>query len=238
MNIELTEKEFRRLLDLVYVGNWILNSTRGNDRFEDYDLLQEKMFAMLDNGGTGADLVGQIRKQGEMIAEDLCAQGKRVTGGDGLVGPDLDGELVKVRLIAHTGILDGVIDLQHRSVDGIDRDRANGHLSVLVLVCGYIAPAMCNTSYLLLQVMRPRVRSYGDICTVTLSPGRILIKFIRSFPEMCARMVWPFPISTVNMVLGRDSTTVPSSSITSSFAKVTFLQSRSLDASVTNPLPL
>lgn len=40
------EKEFRRLLDLVYVGNWILNSTRGNDRFEDYDLLQEKMFAM------------------------------------------------------------------------------------------------------------------------------------------------------------------------------------------------
>ena len=35
----------------------------------------------------------------------------------------------------------------------------------------------------------PLVRSYGDICTVTLSPGRILIKFIRSLPEMCARMV-------------------------------------------------
>ena len=28
MNIDLTEKEFRRLLDLVYIGNWILNSTR------------------------------------------------------------------------------------------------------------------------------------------------------------------------------------------------------------------
>ena len=26
MNIELTDKEFRRLLDLVYIGNWILNS--------------------------------------------------------------------------------------------------------------------------------------------------------------------------------------------------------------------
>ena len=25
MNIDLTEKEFRRLLDLVYIGNWILN---------------------------------------------------------------------------------------------------------------------------------------------------------------------------------------------------------------------
>jgi len=46
MNIELTDKEFRRLLDLVYIGNWILNSTRGDDRFEDYDLLQEKFFAL------------------------------------------------------------------------------------------------------------------------------------------------------------------------------------------------
>ena len=46
MNIELTEKEFRRLLDLVYVGNWVLNSARGNDRFADYDLLQEKLFAL------------------------------------------------------------------------------------------------------------------------------------------------------------------------------------------------
>ena len=46
MNIELTGKDFRRLLDMVYIGNWILNSTRGDDRFEDYDLLQEKLFAL------------------------------------------------------------------------------------------------------------------------------------------------------------------------------------------------
>ena len=45
MNIELTDKEFRRLLDLIYIGNWILNSTRGDDRFEDYDKLQEKLFS-------------------------------------------------------------------------------------------------------------------------------------------------------------------------------------------------
>ena len=51
MNIELTEKEFRRLLDLVYIGNWILNSTRGEDRFEDYDLLQEKLFALCPGQG-------------------------------------------------------------------------------------------------------------------------------------------------------------------------------------------
>ena len=44
MQIELTKKEFRRLLDLVYIGNWVLNSTRGNDRFADYDNLESKIF--------------------------------------------------------------------------------------------------------------------------------------------------------------------------------------------------
>ena len=51
MNIELSDKEFRRLLDLVYIGNWILNSGRGTDRFEDYDLLQEKLFALSPRAG-------------------------------------------------------------------------------------------------------------------------------------------------------------------------------------------
>ena len=46
MNIELTRKEFRRLLDMVYIGNWILNSTRGNDRFQDYDDLESKLFSL------------------------------------------------------------------------------------------------------------------------------------------------------------------------------------------------
>ena len=46
MKIELTSKEFRRLLDLVYIGNWVLNSTRGDDRFQDYDDLESKIFAL------------------------------------------------------------------------------------------------------------------------------------------------------------------------------------------------
>ena len=54
MNIELSEKEFRRLLDMIYIGNWILNSTRGDDRFEDYDLLQEKLFALCPSHGMRA----------------------------------------------------------------------------------------------------------------------------------------------------------------------------------------
>ncbi len=45
MNIELTDKEFRRLLDMVYIGNWILNSTRGDNRIKDYDELESKIFS-------------------------------------------------------------------------------------------------------------------------------------------------------------------------------------------------
>lgn len=51
MNIDLTGKEFRRLLDMVYIGNWILNSTRTTDRFEDYDLVQEKLFSLCTKNG-------------------------------------------------------------------------------------------------------------------------------------------------------------------------------------------
>ena len=51
MHIDLTTKEFRRLLDLVYIGNWVLNSTRGNDRFQVYDDLESKLFSLCrDNG--------------------------------------------------------------------------------------------------------------------------------------------------------------------------------------------
>ena len=46
MNIQLSSKEFRRLLDLVYIGNWVLNSTRGDSRFQDYDDLESKLFAL------------------------------------------------------------------------------------------------------------------------------------------------------------------------------------------------
>lgn len=45
MNIELTEREFRLLLDMVYIGNWILNSARGGRRIREYDELESKIFA-------------------------------------------------------------------------------------------------------------------------------------------------------------------------------------------------
>ena len=45
MTIELTDLEYRRLLDMVYVGNWVLNSARGMDRITDYDYMESKLFS-------------------------------------------------------------------------------------------------------------------------------------------------------------------------------------------------
>jgi hypothetical protein len=45
MKIELTELQFRRLLDMAYIGNWILNSTRGMERFSDYDDVEKLLFS-------------------------------------------------------------------------------------------------------------------------------------------------------------------------------------------------
>ena len=53
MQIELSKKEFRSLLDLVYIGNWVLNSTRGNDRFAVYDDLESKLFSLCKEHGMG-----------------------------------------------------------------------------------------------------------------------------------------------------------------------------------------
>ena len=46
MRIEMSNKDFRRLLDLVYIGNWVLNSMRGDDRFSDYDHVESQLFGL------------------------------------------------------------------------------------------------------------------------------------------------------------------------------------------------
>ena len=54
MKLELTGKQFRRLLDMAYIGNWILNSTRGDDRFRDYDEVESLLFAKAREQGMPA----------------------------------------------------------------------------------------------------------------------------------------------------------------------------------------
>ena len=45
MKIELTKQQFRYLLDLVYIGNWVINSTRENDRIKEYDQVEALVFS-------------------------------------------------------------------------------------------------------------------------------------------------------------------------------------------------
>ena len=69
--------------------------------------------------------------------------------------------------------------------------------------------------------MRPRVKSYGDISTVTLSPGKMRIVCIRILPETWAVIICPLAVSfTLNTVLGSTSVTTPSHSITSLLARI------------------
>ena len=72
MKLELTQKQFRRLLDMVYIGNWILNSTRGEERFADYDEVESLLFtrAMLEGMPTLAELY-----EGEIIPSRAFAEG-------------------------------------------------------------------------------------------------------------------------------------------------------------------
>ena len=45
MKIELSRQQFRYLLDLVYIGNWVINSTRENDRIKEYDQVEAPVFS-------------------------------------------------------------------------------------------------------------------------------------------------------------------------------------------------
>ncbi|GAA6392990.1 hypothetical protein I4100191B2_04720 [Clostridiales bacterium] len=72
MNLELSKKQFRRLLDLVYIGNWILNSTRGDQRFADYDQVESLLFgrAALEGMPDLAELY-----QGEVVPSRAFVEG-------------------------------------------------------------------------------------------------------------------------------------------------------------------
>ena len=72
MEIKLTQKQFRRLLDLVYIGNWVMNSTRGDDRITEYDEVESLVFShCLEHGMARLTEV----YQGEIIPSRAFAGG-------------------------------------------------------------------------------------------------------------------------------------------------------------------
>ena len=108
MKLELTTKQFRRLLDMAYIGNWILNSTRGDDRFRDYDEVESLLFA-------------KARAEGmPMLAEDW--QGE-------VVPPRAfaDGGIPEATLAYETHVFFDILaeDLARRDMDDAPIDESN-----------------------------------------------------------------------------------------------------------------
>ena len=72
MEIKLTQKQFRRLLDLVYIGNWVLNSTRGDDRIRQYDEVESLIFSHCLSHGMSS--LTELY-EGELIPSRAFAEG-------------------------------------------------------------------------------------------------------------------------------------------------------------------
>ena len=73
MNIEFSDIEFRRLLDLVYVGDWVINSIRGADRIQEFDNILDKLFSVCEKQG----LTELYQKHGDRAAPSRAFE----TGG-------------------------------------------------------------------------------------------------------------------------------------------------------------
>lgn len=72
MEISLTSTQFRRLLDLVYIGNWILNSYRGEDAIEPF--LQVQSLLLEKAKDVGMSILCQ-EEAGRFYPSDAFAQG-------------------------------------------------------------------------------------------------------------------------------------------------------------------
>ena len=72
VKIELTEQQYRYLLDLVYIGNWVVNSTRENDRIQEYDQVESLIFSHCPAHGMGKL---SERLDGEIIPSRAFADG-------------------------------------------------------------------------------------------------------------------------------------------------------------------
>lgn len=72
MELELTKKQYRRLLDLVYIGNWVLNSARGDERFQDYDEVESLLFAKAP--AEGMPSLAEVY-QGEIVPSEAFISG-------------------------------------------------------------------------------------------------------------------------------------------------------------------
>ena len=108
MKIELTKREFRLLLDLVYTGNWVMNSQRGQDRINEYDRLQSFIFSHCRET--------DMAELAAFIKNDYLPSAKYTTGGIHEAIMDYE-DTVFFNILAE--------ELARRDLDGLDVDGVN-----------------------------------------------------------------------------------------------------------------
>ena len=109
MDISLSRREFRLLLDLVYSGNWVINSIRGNDRIVEYDAVLSRMFSYCRNCGFDELLES---------SDTTVPSAKYIDGG-------IHEAILDYEDMVFYGILAEELarrDLRDKDVDGLDSD--------------------------------------------------------------------------------------------------------------------
>lgn len=115
MKIELSTKQFRRLLDLVYIGNWVLNSTRGGDRIPDFDEVESLIFSQCLRCGMGS--LVQLSDEG-IIPSNAFAEGgihEAIMDYEDAVFFDILAEELAHRDIAEGDAVEGELALRRES---------------------------------------------------------------------------------------------------------------------------
>ena len=51
IEIKLTKKEYRDLLDIVYLGDWMINAIRTDDKLEKYDKMAQHLYSYARDAG-------------------------------------------------------------------------------------------------------------------------------------------------------------------------------------------
>src|SRR6478609_6725602 len=113
----------------------------------------------------------ELARQTEQLDQGLTGRRHGVTGTHGLLGLDVDDQLVEVGALLDTGRLDLVRDLEHRGVDGVDRNPADLLAHLLVLNGGDVA-ATALDGQLHLQLALAVQRGQDQVRVVHLDTGR------------------------------------------------------------------
>lgn len=62
MKFELSKEEFESLMKLVYLGNWMANANKSDDKIEKYESMMNKVFSKAKDAGFGDYIITKNRQ--------------------------------------------------------------------------------------------------------------------------------------------------------------------------------